>query len=127
MAEAILMIGGMVAGGLVNTLNDSFANVEDTCKALSSAKEELSNMTNNWKKILTTEAKATAQLESFHESITTQGQMIAATSIGLKETFKQKKEASILGFSVAIFIMILSLLFKYFNVIPNIWNLIVNK
>jgi hypothetical protein len=127
MAEAILMFGGMIAGGLVNTVNDSFANVEDTCRALNDAQQKLSDMTNKWKNILTTEAKASAQLESFHESITTQGQMIAATSVGLKETFRQKKEASILGFSIAIFIMTLSLLFKYFNVFPNIWNYIVNK
>ena len=127
MALAALMMGGMVAGALVNTLNDSFANVEDTCKAVNNAKDKLSTMTSQWKNILNSETKASLQLESFHEAITSQGQMIAAASVGLKETFKQKKQAYLLGFSVTIFIMIFVLLLKYFNVIPNIWNYIFNK
>ena len=117
-----LMIGGMFAGAAVNTLNDSFANVEDTCKQVTEAQTKLDDMKTKWQSIMSDEAKAEVKLKAWQDAIQTQGEAIANASVGLRETFKVKKESAILGFSVFIFITILSLLLKYFKVFHNIWD-----
>jgi septal ring factor EnvC (AmiA/AmiB activator) len=117
-----LMVAGMVAGAAVNTLNDSFANVEDTCRQVTQANDKLTEMQDKWKSIFNDIGSAEAQLKAWQDAIETQGEAIANASIGLRETFKQKKESAILGFSVFLFITILSLLLKYFKVFHNIWD-----
>ena len=117
-----LMIAGMFAGAAVNTVNDSFANVEDTCRQVTEAQTKLDDMKSNWNSIMSQVGDAEAQLGAWQNAIETQGEAIANASIGLRETFKQKKESAILGFSVFLFITILSLLLKYFKVFHNIWD-----
>ena len=117
----------MFAGAAVNTLNDSFANVEDTCKQVTEAQNRLDKMQGKWNLIINDVSKAETQLEQWQNEIETQGEAIANASIGLRETFKQKKESAILGFSVFIFITILSLLLKYFKVFHNIWDFLQNN
>jgi hypothetical protein len=118
----LLMIGSMAVGALSNTVNDSFANVEETCKALNDAKEKLKKMTDQWQSTIGTEMDADLKLKNFHQDLIAQGQMTVATSAGLKESFRLKRNTEMISFAITIFLITLTLLFKYFNIFPRIWN-----
>lgn len=126
MALSLLMFGSMAVGALSNTVNDSFANVEEACKALNESKEKLQQMTDNWQKTIGTEIDADLKLKNFHQDLIAQGQMTVAAAAGLKETFKLKRNAEIFSFALTIFLITLTLLFKYFKIFPRIWNYFYN-
>ena len=69
----------------------------------------------------------TNALNEFTNGLQNHAVQTGIATVMLKETFKKKKESQLIGLSVFTFILVLSLLFKYFNVIPNIWNFIVKK
>ena len=75
-----LMIAGMVAGATVNTLNDSFANVEDTCRQVTKANDKLTKMQDKWQSIFNNIGSAEAQLENWQGQIETQGEVNTITS-----------------------------------------------
>tara|TARA_B100001093_G_C26051757_1_gene686622 strand:- start:29 stop:415 length:387 start_codon:yes stop_codon:yes gene_type:complete len=124
MWEGILMMGGMVAGAVTNTLNNSFAGVEDACSALDQANKHLSQMEDSWSGILESQEEIAENFQMFIDAQVDHGQAMAGTTEILKNQFKVTTTANIIGFCVALFSVILGLLFKYFRIFPRIWNLI---
>ena len=124
MWEGILMMGGMVAGAATNTLNNSFGGVEDACSALDEANKQLSQMEDTWNSIIQSEEEVELGFRNFIDAQVNHGQAIAGTTEILKNQFKVTTTANIIGFCVALFCVILGLLFKYFRIFPRIWNLI---
>ena len=122
--EGILMIGGMIAGAATNTLNNSFAGVEDACSALDEANEQLSQMEDSWNSIIEDADNVELGFQNFIDAQVNHGQAVAGTTEILKNQFKVTTTANIIGFCVALFSVILGLLFKYFRIFPRIWNLI---
>ena len=107
-----LMIGGMIAGAVTSSVNDSFANVESTCKSLETAKKHLASMTAEWKSTIATEKAADEKLNNFKESLIEQAQMISGTSKQMKQAYNDKKKADLIGFAVTFFLLIIILVIK---------------
>lgn len=123
---AAMMIG-MIAGSVSSTVNDSYSNVIDTCQALNNIEDKQKNLDAFWKDTTGKVNLDTNALNEFTNGLQNHAVQTGIATVMLKETFKKKKESQLIGLSVFTFILVLSLLFKYFNVIPNIWNFIVKK
>ena len=124
MALSIGMMVGMFAGAVSSTINDSFGNVEDTCAALKNSKDQLDKLDKNWTNIIKNMDKIEQNIDSFNNGIQNSAIMTASATIMLKKTFEKKKQSQLIGLSVFTFVLIMTLLFKYFNIFGNIWNLI---
>jgi hypothetical protein len=123
---AAMMIG-MIAGSVSSTVNDSYSNVIDTCQALNNIEDKQKNLDAFWKDTTGKVNLDTNALNEFTNGLQNHAVQTGIATVMLKETFKKKKESQLIGLSVFTFILVLSLLFKYFNVFPNIWNFIVKK
>lgn len=121
------MMIGMIAGSVSSTVNDSYSNVIDTCQALNNIEDKQKNLDAFWKDTTGKVNLDTNALNEFTNGLQNHAVQTGIATVMLKETFKKKKESQLIGLSVFTFILVLSLLFKYFNVIPNIWNFIVKK
>jgi uncharacterized protein YpuA (DUF1002 family) len=66
------MMAGMIAGGVSQSIDDSYANVVDTCNAINNANEQLDKLKNDWQKVFTEETKAEESLEYFMQGLENQ-------------------------------------------------------
>lgn len=120
------MIAGVIAGGISQSIDDSYANVVDTCNALNNANEQLDKLKNDWQKVFTEETKAEESLEYFMQGLENQVSQIGVTTLMMKETFKQKKLSVLIALSVSTFVIVLFLLLKYFKVFDKMWDFVMN-
>jgi len=120
------MMAGMIAGGISQSIDDSYANVVDTCNALNNANEQLEKLKNDWQKVFSEEAKAEESLEYFMQGLENQVSQIGVTTLMMKETFKQKKLSVLIALSVSTFVIVLFLLLKYFKVFDKMWDFVMN-
>lgn len=123
---AAMMIG-MIAGSVGSTINDSYSNVIDTCQALNNIEDKQKDLDKFWTNTISKVNFDANALNEFKNGLQNHAVQTGIATVMLKETFKKKKESQLIGLSIFTFILVLSLLFKYFNVIPNIWNFIVKK
>ena len=123
---AAMMIG-MIAGSVSSTVNDSYSNVIDTCQALNNIEDKQKDLDKFWNGVTSKINLETDTLKQFTNGLQNHAVQTGIATVMLKETFKKKKQSQLIGLSVFTFILVLSLLFKYFNVFPNIWNFIVKK
>lgn len=123
---AAMMIG-MIAGSVSSTVNDSYSNVIDTCQALNNIEDKQKDLDKFWTGVTSKINLDTNALNEFTNGLQNHAVQTGIATVMLKETFKKKKQSQLIGLSVFTFILVLSLLFKYFNVFPNIWNFIVKK
>jgi hypothetical protein len=120
------MMAGMIAGGVSQSIDDSYANVVDTCNAINNANEQLDKLKNDWQKVFTEETKAEESLEYFMQGLENQVSQIGVTTLMMKETFKQKKLSVLIALSVSTFVIVLFLLLKYFKVFDKMWDFVMN-
>lgn len=123
----IFMMIGMFAGAASSTINDSYSNVIDTCQALNNIESKQKELDKFWTTTTSDVMGDVSTLKNFTDGLQNHAVQTGIATIMLKETFKSKKNAQIIGLSVFTFILILGLLFKYFKIFPNIWNYIVKK
>lgn len=120
------MMAGMIAGGVSQSIDDSYANVVDTCNALNNANEQLDKLKTDWQKVFSKEEKETVNLENFMQGLENQVSQIGVTTLMMKETFKQKKLSVLIALSVSTFVIVLFLLLKYFKVFDKMWDFVMN-
>jgi hypothetical protein len=123
----VAMMIGMIAGSVSSTINDSYSNVIDTCQALNNIEDKQKDLDKFWAGVTSKINFNTNALNEFTNGLQNHAVQTGIATVMLKETFKIKKQSQLIGLSVFTFILVLSLLFKYFNVFPNIWNFIVKK
>ena len=121
------MMAGMIAGGISQSIDDSYANVVDTCNALNNANEQLDKLKADWQHVFLKEAQAEVNLKNFMQGLENQVSQIGVTTLMMKETFKQKKLSVLIALSVSTFVIVLFLLLKYFKVFDKMWDFVMNK
>jgi hypothetical protein len=124
---AAAMMASMVVGAATTGLNNSFGNVEASCVAKNKAKEHFNEMKTKMEKITFEEEKLQDKITDFNTNLKQLAQLNAAGTAAIKATYKEKKMYMIVGFSVTIFLMILLLLLKYFDIPQRLWNLIMGN
>lgn len=122
-----MMIGGAFFSASINSISGSFGDVEDTCKALKLAQQNLDKLKTQISTIKSQEDFLLMDIGEFKNSTTTHTIILGAITQMHQDLCRKKKLKVIISCSIFTFALILALLFKYFNVFSRIWNLIVNK
>ena len=125
MAMAALMMIGIVAGGIVKSVNGSLGDVEDTCKAIKAAEKNQDALDKKWGKIFTDESEIQHKIEEFNNNLASHGVILASLSKVQNQQQHKKLVSTLISCSIVLFSLILALLFKYFRIFPRIWNYIV--
>lgn len=118
-----LMMIGMGAGLAGTAALDSTKNVTDTCNKISSAKQTLSDTESQYEKLFNKAATVNVEIDKYINAIGTQKTKYESMTKASKEFATIDKNSKIVGLSIFLFVLLLSLLLKYFNVFGLIWGL----
>lgn len=122
------MILGMLVGGVGGAIkNNSAGSVQQSCDDFNKQQETFRNTLNQWKSIL---GKGQGILQSARDlniQLANNGIAYKRATKLVHDQFRQRELTTMIMVGVFIFTIILTFLFRYFNVYSNIWSLIVNK
>jgi len=121
------MLIGMGAGLAGNAALDSTVNVQNTCNQIDAAQENLNKITNSYKKLLANEQLAQHEIDDYIRNVGAHKHNTRILTQYLKDSFRQQQLRREVSLAIFLFVLILFLLFKKFNIFGNIWNLIVKK
>lgn len=121
------MLIGMGAGIAGNAALDSTVNVQNTCNQIDKAQQNLNQITDSYKKLLANERLATHEIDDYIQNVGAHKHNTRILTQYLKDSFRQQQLRQEISLCIFLFVLILFLLFKKFNVFGNIWNLIVKK
>lgn len=119
-----VMLIGMGTGLAGQAALDSSKNVIQTCNSIEKAKEIQNNVETEYTKLIKDSNIIETNLNNYLTTLGSQKQTFKAMTSASKKFSDIDRNAKILGLSIFLFVIVLSLLLKYFNVIPNIWNYI---
>ena len=121
------MIIGMGLGLAGNAALDSTVNTQKACDQINQANQNLQDMKKQYKQLLQNEALVKQSIEKY---ITTAKVHKRNTKILvgiMRDEFKQTQLRQNVSLGIFLFVLILFLLLKKFNVFGNIWNLFTKK
>ena len=121
------MLIGMGAGLAGNAALDSTVNVQNTCNQIDAAQENLNKITNSYKKLLSNEMSVKDAINNYRIQAGNHKHNTEILTQYLKDSFRQQQLRREVSLAIFLFVLILFLLFKKFNVFGNIWNLITKK
>lgn len=123
-----LMLYGMLIGGVGGAIkNNSNSSINDACNAFEQVNEEFEHTLKQWEDTLGKEALIKLQLDSTIQSLTSSKHLYESALRSTKDAFRQTELIIMITIGVFIFSIILTFLFRYFNVYSNIWNYFVKK
>ena len=121
------MLIGMGAGIAGNAALDSTVNVQNTCNQIDAAQQNLNQITDSYKKLLSNEISVKTAIDNYKLQAGTHKHNTRILTQYLKDSFRQQQLRREVSLAIFLFVLILFLLFKKFNVFGNIWNLITKK
>jgi len=121
------MLIGMGAGLFGNAALDSTVNVQNTCNQIDAAQQNLNQITDSYKKLLANEMSVKDAINNYRIQAGNHKHNTEILTQYLKDSFRQQQLRREVSLAIFLFVLILFLLFKKFNVIGNIWNLITKK
>ena len=121
------MLIGMATGLAGNAALDSTVNVNNTCNEISEAQDNLNKITDSYQKLLANEISVETAIKNYRLQAGNHKHNTQILTQYLKDSFRQEQLRREVSLAIFLFVLILFLLFKKFNVFGNIWNLIVKK
>ena len=121
------MLIGMGAGLAGNAFLDSSVNVENTCNELDAAQKNLDQITDSYKKLISQQISIENAIDTYRRQAGAHKHNTNILIKYFKDSYKQQQLRTDVSLSIFLFVLILFLLLKKFNVFGNIWNLIVKK
>ena len=123
-----IFLGVMVAGGIGGALaGNSSGKIKNACNQWQQTLDEYNHFACEWKNILNSGNMDLAEVKVLNTSLVDLGNNYKEGLLQMKDTFRQQELATVIGIVILIFIILISFLFKYFNVYGMVWNFIVNK
>ena len=120
-----ILFGSMVAGGVASAFSSNSAGAINTaCNNWDKYEAQYKKTLNNWNNIIKNEFQNSYDARQLGISLALQTIEYKNALSNLKDKYKHQETSYIIGLGIFIFVVLLSLLFKYFNVIPSIWNYI---
>ncbi len=123
----MIMMGGMVLSGFTGSVISSQKGITDACNTLSDVTNNYQKTKNAWNTAL----NATGGLK---EEAKQQAQDLVNAYGGYKDALKQQKELfqakqtmTDIWIGIFVLVLLLNLLFKYFNIYGLIYDIIMNK
>ena len=121
------MLLGMGAGLFGDAALDSTSNVQKTCNQIDAAQQKLNQITDSYKKLLSDEISVKNAIDNYKLQAGEHKHNTEILTKYLKDSFRQQQLRQEVSLAIFLFVLILFLLFKKFNVFGNIWNLITKK
>jgi hypothetical protein len=123
-----LLLAGMVIGAVGGAIKDnSGAAIDNACGEFDKANKSLNDTIQKWKNIINDEKRIQVEIQKFGEALTANLHFYQAKKNDIHDAFRQQEFMTMILIGIFIFIIIITLLMKYFNVYENIWNFIVGK
>lgn len=123
-----VLMAGMLIGAIGGAIkNNSASAIKDACSGFSQQNEKLNDSINTWTKITQDQSLLNSQLKKFGATLTNDLVFYKQKKLDIHAAFRQQEKDTMVIISIFIFVIILSLLMKYFNVYGNIWKIIVGK
>lgn len=123
--NAAMFLGPIAAGGVQAGFDAN--NIKEACDSLQQAKKNLQNTKDTIKKFtkdyVELRKEQTALAQELRENFSSYSNKLKI----YKNLFRQQQNSKDIIFAIFIFCLILTLLFKYFKIIPSIYNMIVGK
>lgn len=122
------MMLGMLVGGVGGAIkNNSAGSVQQSCDDFNKQQETFRNTLNKWKSILGKGQSILQNARDLNIQLANNGIAYKRATKLVHDQFRQRELTTMIMVGVFIFTIILTFLFRYFNVYSNIWSLIVNK
>lgn len=122
------MMLGMLVGGVGGALkNNSAQSVKQSCDDFNKQQETFRKTLKNWKNILTKESNILVKAIELNRSLKYNGIAYKKAAKIVHDEFNKKELETMIMIGVFLFTIILTFLFRYFNVYSNIWSFIVKK
>ena len=120
-----ILFGSMIAGGIGSAFNsNSAAAIKNACDSWYTTEQQYKKTLQDWQDVIKNESLLIYQAKKIGQDLVLSSVTYKNSLNNLKDKYKQQETSYIIGLAIFIFIVLLSLLFKYFNVIPSIWNYI---
>lgn len=120
-----LLFGSMIAGGIGSAFNSNSAGaIKNACDNWSKAEEQYKKTLQDWQDVIKDQSLLIFQAKQIGKDLVLSSITYKNSLNNLKDKYKQQETSYIIGLAIFIFVVLISLLFKYFNVIPLIWNYI---
>jgi len=112
--------GGVQAGFDADNIKNACNSLDQARKNLQQTKDEISKFTKDFQKLQVDQVGLTEKLRQNFADYSSKLKIY-------KDLFRQQQNSKDIVFAIFIFCLILTLLFKYFKIIPSIYNVIVGK
>ena len=119
---SMAMLFGMGAGIFTNTLVDTTKDISTTCNDLNDAKSKFTQVQNDYNKLIREGDKIEDYIGQYQLSLAQHKAQMQTLTKSAKKAFQLKRTSQIISFSVFIWVLIMTLLFKYFK----IWDLVLS-
>ena len=118
---ALFIGSGAVASAMTtySTLNNDFTKV---CSNLEESRTNYNNVVNAYENLITNQTNNMNNITSYIEATGNHRATSMALLTEAKKQFSIQQIAQYTSLSIFVFILVLGLLFKYFNVFGNIWD-----
>lgn len=116
------MLFGMGAGIFTNTFVDTTKDISTTCNDLNDAKDKFKQVQADYDKLITEGDKIKDNIGQYQLSLAQHKAQMQILTKSAKKAFQLKRTSQIISFSVFIWVLIMTLLFKYFK----IWDLVLS-
>ena len=116
------MLFGMGAGIFTNTLVDTTRDLSTTCNDLNDAKEQFKKVQQHYNNLIQKGDEIQDNIRQYQLSLAQHKAQMQILTKSAKKAFQLKRTSQIISFSVFIWVLIMTLLFKYFK----IWNLVLS-
>lgn len=121
----VVMMGGAAAGAIGGGIeNNSNSKVAQACDEYNEANETYQSYLEEWSNVINNLQAAEVFNTEITQNLVVQASGYQERLQSLKDAFKTRQNATIIGLLLFIFIIILTLLFSYFKIIPRIWKLL---
>ena len=121
------MMLGMLVGGVGGAIKNKAGSVKQSCDDFNKQQETFRNTLNQWKSILSKGQGILQNARDLNTQLAQNGITYKRATKLVHDQFRQRELTTMIMIGVFIFTIILTFLFRYFNVYSNIWSLIVNK
>lgn len=124
---APFMLGAMALGIATNTAVDTGRDIVNSCNDLNKAKDAFNDVKKKYTALINDALSTQTNIDNYKISLATHRDTMKSLTKTAKKAFQVKRTAQIVSFSVFIWVLVMSLLFKYFKIFDLVLSIFFGK
>ncbi len=121
------MFTAMAVGITVNTAFDTGSDVSNSCDDLNKAKDAFNDVKKKYEALIKDAFATQINIDNYKISLATHRDTMKSLTKTAKKAFQVKRTAQIISFSVFIWVLVMTLLFKYFKIFDLVLGIFFGK